>query len=70
MGSPGDRSGFSALALAQETGPDAATVGAIADGLDAYNGMFAPEANWTPRWIVGRDAAGAVQAGMRYGSRL
>ena len=56
----------SPLAVSPETAPDAATIRAIADGLEAYNRRFAPQADWTPRWFVGRDSNGAVQAGLRY----
>lgn len=56
----------SPLALAPEPAPDEAAILAIGSGLDAYNAGFAPNADWTPHWIVGRDASGAVQAGVRY----
>ena len=56
----------SPLILASEAAPDEATIRAIDSGLDVYNAQFAPNADWSPRWIVGRDARGAVQAGVRY----
>jgi GNAT superfamily N-acetyltransferase len=58
--------GSPALSLAPEAAPDAATIETIANGLGAYNNLFVPGADWSLRWIVGRDAAGAVQAGMRF----
>ena len=54
------------LTLLPEAAPDADTIRAIADGLDGYNNLFAPPTDWAPRWFVGRDPDGAVQAGMRY----
>jgi GNAT superfamily N-acetyltransferase len=59
-------SGPSPLNLTRETEPLAETVRAIADGLDAYNERFAPGGDWTPRFQVGRDAAGSVQCGIKY----
>jgi GNAT superfamily N-acetyltransferase len=55
----------SPLQLASETAPDQATARAISAGLDAYNDSMAPGGNWKPLWIVGRDDAGSVQAGLR-----
>ncbi len=54
------------LSLAREDAPTAETVRAIADGLDAYNAAFGAGANWTPRFLVGRDSAGVVQSGVKY----
>jgi GNAT superfamily N-acetyltransferase len=54
------------LTLASEAAPDEMTIRAIADGLDSYNAKFASNADWTPRWIVARDAGGAVQGGVRF----
>jgi GNAT superfamily N-acetyltransferase len=53
------------LQLAPEAEPDKATVDAISDGLAAYNEQLAPGGRWAPLWIVGRDGAGAVQAGLK-----
>jgi len=53
------------LTLVRETSPDDATVEAISDGLDAFNLLRAGPADWSPRFVVGRDGAGAVQAGMQ-----
>ena len=55
----------SPLQLTSETAPDQATARAISAGLDAYNDSMAPGGNWKPLWIVGRDDAGSVQAGLR-----
>jgi len=64
---PGDRVAISSspLQLTSETAPDQATARAISAGLDAYNDSMAPGGNWKPLWIVGRDDAGSVQAGLR-----
>ena len=53
------------LLLTTETEPDQATAHAISDGLDAYNKSVVPGGDWKPLWIVGRDDAGIVQAGLR-----
>ena len=53
------------LQLTPETAPDETTVRAISAGLDAYNDSIVPGADWKPLWIVGRDGAGSVQAGLR-----
>jgi GNAT superfamily N-acetyltransferase len=55
----------SPLLLTTETEPDQATAHAISDGLDAYNNFTVPGGDWKPLWIVGRDGAGSVQAGIR-----
>jgi GNAT superfamily N-acetyltransferase len=54
------------LTLTPEESPDEAAIRAIASGLDFYNAGFAPGADWSPHWIVGRDPGGAVQAGVKY----
>jgi GNAT superfamily N-acetyltransferase len=54
------------LTLAPEASPDEATVRAIAAGLRAHDARFVPQADWTPRWIIGRDGGGAAQAGVRF----
>ena len=53
------------LNLALEAEPDNATVDAIAEGLGAYNESFEPGGNWQLLWIIGRDDAGAAQAGLK-----
>ena len=53
------------LQLTQETAPDEATARAISAGLEAYNNSIVPGGKWEPLWIVGRDDAGSVQAGLR-----
>lgn len=53
------------LTIAPEAEPDEATQRAISDGLDAYNDTMAPGANPLAPWLVGRDGAGAAQAGPR-----
>jgi GNAT superfamily N-acetyltransferase len=56
----------SSLDLTRETEPAAETVSAISDGLDEYNAAFSLGADWRARFIVGRDAAGAIQSGVRF----
>ena len=56
----------SPLTLAPEPTPDQKTIRAIASGLDSYNALFTPLADWTPHWIIGRDESGAVQAGVQF----
>ncbi|MGA2045819.1 MAG: GNAT family N-acetyltransferase [Roseiarcus sp.] len=53
------------LTLAQESAPDEAAKRAIEAGLDAYNESIAPYGDTAPLWMIGRDGAGAVQAGLR-----
>jgi len=55
----------SLLLLTTETEPDKATVDAISDGLGEYNNSAVPGGDWKSLWIVGRDGAGTVQAGLR-----
>jgi len=54
------------LSLSQEAEPAPETVAAIVDGMNDYNAAFWPGANWAARYIVGRDAAGAVQSGLKF----
>ena len=54
------------LTLASESAPDEKTIRAIAAGLDSYNALFTPLADWTPHWIIGRDEGNAVQAGVQF----
>jgi len=52
------------LTLALEAEPDEASRQAISAGLDAFNDSIAPCNNMAPLWIIGRDSAGAAQAGL------
>ena len=56
----------SSLDLTRETEPAVETVSAISDGLDDYNAIFWPNGDWRARFIVGRDAAGVVQSGVKF----
>ena len=58
--------GASPLALTLETEPSPETVRAISDGLDTYNSGFWPGADWSARFLVGRDAVGALQSGVKF----
>jgi hypothetical protein len=55
----------SPLLLATEAEADQATAHAISEGLGEYNNSVVPGGNWKSLWIVGRDGAGSVQAGLR-----
>jgi GNAT superfamily N-acetyltransferase len=57
---------ISPLTLAPEESPDAATIRAVESGLNAHSAALGLKTDWSPRWIVGRDALGAVQAGIRF----
>ncbi len=54
------------LTIAREIDPAPETIWAISDGLDAYNDRFWRNADWSSHWIVGRDDAGAVRAGVHF----
>jgi GNAT superfamily N-acetyltransferase len=54
------------LTLAAEISPDEATIRAIESGLAAHAVGLGLRTDWSPRWIVGRDASGAVKAGVRF----
>jgi GNAT superfamily N-acetyltransferase len=57
----------SPLVLTREDKPEAATVKTIGDGLGDYNdGFFQGGGDWEPRYLVARDASGAVRAGAKY----
>ena len=54
-----------ALTLAAEAASDEATVRAIEAGLNIHSASIGLKTDWSPRWIIGRDDAGSVQAGIR-----
>jgi GNAT superfamily N-acetyltransferase len=54
------------LSLAPETSPDDATIRTIEAGLNGYSASLGIVGDWSPHWIIGRDAEGAVQAGIRF----
>lgn len=56
----------SPLTFALETSPSEATIRAIESGLNAHSSSVGLKTDWSPHWIIGRDADGAVQAGMRF----
>ena len=55
-----------ALILATETSPSESTIRAIESGLNAHSSSIGLSTDWSARWIIGRDAGGAVQAGIRF----
>jgi GNAT superfamily N-acetyltransferase len=61
-----ERGQMSPLTLAPEESPDAATIRAVESGLSAHSAGLGLRTDWSPQWIVGRDALGAVQAGIRF----
>jgi len=54
------------LTLAAEPSPSEATIKAIEAGLNMHSASVGLSTDWSPRWIIGRDDAGAVQAGIRF----
>ena len=54
------------LILTREDDPDPGTVRVFGDGLSTYNAQFFPGADWSPRWLIGRDAVGEVCSGCRF----
>ena len=54
------------LTLAAERPPDEAAIRAIEAGLNAHSAGLGLKTDWSPLWIIGRDADGAVQAGIRF----
>jgi len=61
-----DRKGRPPLTLAAERSPDEAAIRAIETGLNAHSAGIGLRTDWSPHWIIGRDADGAVQAGIRF----
>ena len=56
----------SSLTFAAETSPDETTIRAIESGLTAHATGLGLKTDWSPRWIIGRDEDGVVQAGIRF----
>ena len=54
------------LTLAADRPPDEAAIRAIEAGLNAHSAGLGLKTDWSPHWIIGRDAGGAVQAGIRF----
>jgi GNAT superfamily N-acetyltransferase len=54
------------LTIATETSPSDTTIRAIEAGLTAHATGLGLPTDWSPRWIIGRDESGAVQAGIRF----
>ncbi len=54
-----------ALAIAREAG-DEETRSIVGEGLAAHSASLGLPGDWTPRWILGRDTQGAIQAGLLY----
>ena len=59
-------SSMPALALVAEKSPSEATIRAVESGLTAHATGLGLKTDWSPRWIIGRDAEAAVQAGIRF----
>jgi len=60
------KGGPSPLTIADEDAPEDDAQRVIANGLDAHNAGLGLPGDWSARWIIGRDAEGAIQAGLRY----
>ncbi len=54
------------LTFATETSPSEETIRAVESGLNAHATGLGFKTDWSPRWIIGRDKDGAVQAGIRF----
>jgi GNAT superfamily N-acetyltransferase len=54
------------LTIATETSPSDATIRAVESGLTAHATGLGLKTDWSPRWIIGRDKDGVVQAGVRF----
>lgn len=53
------------LKFTQKTNPETVTIKAIENGLVAYNTAIAGYNNYQPLWLIGRDDAGNIQAGLK-----
>ncbi len=53
------------LTVKEEAEPDPATIAAIGEGLDAHNLPFGGPHVVRPLWLIGRDRAGVVKAGLK-----
>jgi GNAT superfamily N-acetyltransferase len=56
----------SPLTIAGEETPDHEASRIVLDGLAAHSAEFGLTGDWPEGWIVGRDAEGATQAGLRH----
>ncbi|MBV8794612.1 MAG: GNAT family N-acetyltransferase [Hyphomicrobiales bacterium] len=54
------------LTIATETSPSDGTIRAVESGLAAHATGLGLKTDWSPRWIIGRDKDGVVQAGVRF----
>lgn len=54
------------LTIATETSPSDGTIRAVESGLTAHATGLGLKTDWSPRWIIGRDKDGVVQAGVRF----
>ena len=54
------------LRFTAEDGPNEAAFAALGEGLSAHSKRLGLPGDWTPHWILGRDADGALQAGVRF----
>ncbi len=61
-----DNGGPSPLTIAREDAPEGDALRVITDGLDAHSAELGLPGDWSARWIIGRDAEGAIRAGLRY----
>lgn len=54
------------LILARDDAAEGEAWPIVAAGLDAYSAGLGLHGDWAPHWIIGRDAEGAIRAGLRY----
>jgi len=54
------------LTLTRDDAAEEEALPIVTAGLSAHSAELGLPGDWTPRWIVGRDAKGAIRAGLRY----
>jgi len=54
------------LSLVQDDAAEAEAFPIASEGLGAHSAELGLPGDWTPHWIIGRDADGAMRAGLRY----
>jgi GNAT superfamily N-acetyltransferase len=54
------------LIFAQDDAAEEEALRVVSEGLGAHSANLGLPGDWSPHWIVGRDADGAIRAGLRY----
>ena len=55
-----------ALTLSRDDSVEGEALSIVSEGLGAHSAGLGVPGDWSPHWIVGRDAEGAIRAGLRY----